>query len=227
VSLVLFGLFLFNGARPLVSLHLSEVNMIGWNALLSLFFFIQHSGMVRRRFRAGLATLVADHYHGVIYTFGSAFCLLVLVTLWQPSQTMLLELQGALRYAARGLFLLGAIGFAWGVHSLQIFDAFGEAPIKAHWTGAHAERNRLTARGAYQWVRHPLYFCALLLIWSCPVLTADRLFFNVLWSAWIFIGACLEERDLVAEFGDEYRQYQDKVPMLIPWRGRLQQGKSK
>ena len=67
-------------------------------------------------------------------------------------------------------------------------------------------------------LRHPLYFFVLLLIWSCPDLTVDRLLFNVLWTAWIFVGTCLEERDLVAEFGDAYRRYQESVPMLIPWR---------
>jgi hypothetical protein len=32
----------------------------------------------------------------------------------------------------------------------------------------------------------------------------------------IFIGSILEERDLVSDFGDIYRDYQRKVPMLIP-----------
>ena len=56
------------------------------------------------------------------------------------------------------------------------------------------------------------------MIWSYPHLTADRALFNVLWTLWIFTGSVLEERDLVAEFGDRYRDYQNKVPMLIPWR---------
>jgi methanethiol S-methyltransferase len=40
-----------------------------------------------------------------------------------------------------------------------------------------------------------------------------------LWTGWIFAGALFEERDLVAEFGDGYRAYQKKVPMLMPWKG--------
>jgi protein-S-isoprenylcysteine O-methyltransferase Ste14 len=32
------------------------------------------------------------------------------------------------------------------------------------------------------------------------------------------VGTVLEERDLVAAFGDAYREYQRKVPMLIPCR---------
>jgi len=53
-----------------------------------------------------------------------------------------------------------------------------------------------------------------------PDLSLDRLLFNVLWSVWIVLGAYFEERDLVADFGEEYRQYQKSVPMLMPWKGR-------
>jgi protein-S-isoprenylcysteine O-methyltransferase Ste14 len=45
----------------------------------------------------------------------------------------------------------------------------------------------------------------------------DRLLYNVLWSIWVVIGTFLEERDLVVDFGEPYRDYQRKVPMLIPW----------
>ena len=56
------------------------------------------------------------------------------------------------------------------------------------------------------------------MIWSYPDLTADRLLFDALWTTWIVVGTLLEERDLVASFGDAYREYQRKVPMLVPYR---------
>jgi protein-S-isoprenylcysteine O-methyltransferase Ste14 len=34
----------------------------------------------------------------------------------------------------------------------------------------------------------------------------------------VVVGTILEERKLVAEFGDEYRQYQREVSMLFPWK---------
>jgi len=57
-----------------------------------------------------------------------------------------------------------------------------------------------------------------LMIWSYPNLTADRMLFNVLCTIWMIIGTVLEERDLVVSFGKTYRDYQNKVPMLIPYR---------
>jgi len=74
----------------------------------------------------------------------------------------------------------------------------------------------ITVAGPYRWVRHPLYLFMILMIWSCPDLTADRLLFNLLWTVWVAIGSYFEERDLIIEFGDVYREYQKRVPMLIP-----------
>ena len=67
-------------------------------------------------------------------------------------------------------------------------------------------------------MRHPLYSGVLLVLWANPVLTADRLLFNILWSAWVIGATFQEERDLLHEFGAQYAEYQQHVPMLLPFR---------
>jgi protein-S-isoprenylcysteine O-methyltransferase Ste14 len=121
---------------------------------------------------------------------------------------------------ARAVYLFGMAGFVWGVRSLRSFDAFGAGTIRAHLKGKPPRPTRFVVRGPYRWVRHPLYLFSLMLIWSSPDVTTDRLLFNALFTVWIFAGSRLEERDLVAELGDAYRRYQREVPMLIPWRLR-------
>ena len=113
-------------------------------------------------------------------------------------------------------FLVAIAGFVWGVLSLRWFDPFGTLALKAHLRGSSPPALAFVAQGAYRCVRHPLYLCMLLLIWSAPRLSTDRLLFNVLWTAWIVVGTKLEERDLLADFGEIYRRYQLSVPMLIP-----------
>ena len=114
--------------------------------------------------------------------------------------------------------LVAFAGFLWGVRSLGAFDALGIEPVLARVGNKPAQAMPLAVRGAYRWVRHPLYTSSLLLIWSQPDLTYDRILFNVTWTLWVIVGAWLEERDLVANFGDSYLAYQRNVPMLIPWR---------
>ena len=218
-SLVVFAWFLWAGAPNLVRLGLGEPAALGLDAGLCLAFFVQHSGMVRRSCRQWMERFIPGEYGGAVYTIASGVPLIALVVLWQESPRMLASADGLLRWSLRAIFLVALVGFAWSVRSLKCFDPFGIAPIRQRLRGAAVESPPFTVQGPYRWVRHPLYFFSLLLIWFNPDLTPDRLLFNVLWTVWIVVGTVLEERDLVAAFGDRYREHQRKVPMLIPYRG--------
>lgn len=215
LSLLAMTIFVFKGSLNLVDLGLGAPGALAFNAFLSMAFFIQHSAMIRKSFRQWSVQFVQEKYHGALFTIASAILLLLLVLLWQKSHTLYVA-EGVVRWAFRSLFVVSVIGFYWGVRSLGRFDAYGLLPIlKVARIGAVAA-GHLTVRGPYRWVRHPLYLFSILMIWSCPDLTADRLLFNLLWTAWIVVGTMLEERDLVAQFGEDYRAYQTEVPMLIP-----------
>ena len=217
LSLLAFVLFIYGGAISLFQMNLPPSGWLFWDALLSLLFFIQHSGMIRRDFRARMANRISQRYHGAVFTVASSLVLALVVVLWQSSGQPLIELRGPLRWLARGMFFAGAAGIGWGF--FKGFDPYGMGPLKARLSGIPLKPQSLTIRGPYLWVRHPLYFFVLLMLWSCPDLTADRLFLNLLWTCWIFFGTLFEEKDLLAEFGDGYREYQRTVPMLIPWKG--------
>ncbi|MGH2606675.1 MAG: methyltransferase family protein, partial [Anaerolineales bacterium] len=76
---------------------------------------------------------------------------------------------------------------------------------------------RLVRHGLYRWVRHPLYTCALVFLWLTPVMTMSLLALYLGLSAYLVVGSVFEERRLVAEFGEAYREYQRQVPRLVPF----------
>ena len=217
-SLLLLCGFLFLSHFVGVDLGLSAVTALGFDAALCFAFFFQHSGMVRKSFQRKFGAVLPGHYFGAVYAIASGIVLLLVLSLWQPTHLILASAHGPLRWILRGTFVMAILGFVWSVRSLGSFDGFGVRPIRAEIFDRTPKELPLTIRGPYRWVRHPQYFLFLVLLWSHPDLTADRLLFNILWTIWIFLGSVLEERDLASEFGASYREYQNQVPMLLPVR---------
>jgi len=218
ISLSLFGWFLFYGPPLSLNLSLSMSSLVFWNSALCLIFFIQHSLMIRNSFRRIAMTKLPAHFHGWIYTIASALVIFVLVIFWQSSELTILQAGGGWRLLLRGIFMVGAVGIVWSVLSLNSFDAFGTGMLRAHVKQVKTVSSPLAFKGPYKFVRHPIYFFILIMIWSYPDLTLDRLIFNSLFSFWMVLATFWEENDLKEEFGEEYRHYQKMVPMLIPWK---------
>ncbi len=209
--------FIFWGPWIRLTPHIGIAGGLLVDALLCLLFFSQHSIMVRRRFRLWLTRTVRTELHGALYASASGACLLLLVSFWQPAGPSLGTPPVWIRWTMAGVFFLAAAGAWWGARALGEFDALGVKPALGIFDRHRSEAPMvLTVRGPYRWVRHPLYFLSLVIIWSGPVYTFDRMLHNLLWSVWIVIGAHNEERDLVACFGDAYRSYRQSVPMLLP-----------
>jgi protein-S-isoprenylcysteine O-methyltransferase Ste14 len=217
-SLLLFGLFLLGESFTIVDLGYRQPGILAWDALLCLLFFVQHSLMIRKPFRHRLTTVAPRHLQGALYTLVSGVVLIILMLLWQHSHQALISLQGISRWLVYGIFFACLVAMVWSLRALQSVDLLGIQQFKDHNHAAQGQPASLTIQGPYRWVRHPLYFLVLVMIWCCPDVTTDRLLFNVLFTAWIIIGTFLEERDLSAEFGEAYADYQRKVPMLIPYK---------
>jgi protein-S-isoprenylcysteine O-methyltransferase Ste14 len=78
----------------------------------------------------------------------------------------------------------------------------------------------MITRGLYSQVRHPLYTGGLMLIWLMPMMTLNLLAIFIILTVYLVLGAKLEEKRLIHEFGGPYRAYRQRVPMLFPrlWR---------
>ena len=81
----------------------------------------------------------------------------------------------------------------------------------------------LHTEGILNVIRHPWYVAGLLLVWAREI-DSVSLPVNIVFSVYLIVGAMLEERKLVLEFGQDYKDYQHRVSMFFPWKwivGRL------
>lgn len=218
VSMIVFTVFLYTGSLSLVKLGMEDARILWFDSALCMFFFIQHSIMIRKTFREWLENFIPLHYHGILYAIFSGTGLSMLVIFWQETSRTVIVLDDVFRLLLRMTFFIAITGLIWSAHSLRSFDIVGKGRLLAQMHNRQLPVMPFAIRGPYRYVRHPLYFFMLLIIWSCPDIALDRLLFNSLWSIWVVVGTVLEERDLVVSFGVNYRNYQTKVPMLIPWR---------
>ena len=73
--------------------------------------------------------------------------------------------------------------------------------------------------GIFGLTRHPWYLGSLLLIWSALRQYPLAVFLAAcILSVYLLVGTMLEERKIVASYGDRYREYQSRVSMLFPWK---------
>ena len=76
MSLLAFVIFLFVGSLNLFDMHLDESGVLWFDAGLSLLFFIQHSVMVRKRFRRWLARFIPEDYARATYAIASGIAVI-------------------------------------------------------------------------------------------------------------------------------------------------------
>jgi uncharacterized membrane protein len=124
-----------------------------------------------------------------------------------------IAIPAALNLAAIAFFVLGAMA-----HNNS--DFLGVRSAVTAMKGASQEiQDDLSTGGVLGWVRHPWYAGTLLLLWGHD-LDAAGLVTSALLSVYVLVGTLLEERKLVTAFGDDYRDYQRRVPMFIPRKPR-------
>ncbi|MCB9336574.1 MAG: isoprenylcysteine carboxylmethyltransferase family protein [Lewinellaceae bacterium] len=188
------------------------------NILLILLFGVQHSIMARQWFKKWWTKYVPQSIERSTFVLFTVSVLTTLFAFWQPmgGEVWVIE-NGFLSGALMAVFALGWVIALISTFMINHFDLFGLRQVWFYFRGKPYEPLRFRIPLFYKWVRHPLYVGFMLSFWAAPTMSFSRLFFALGLTIYILRAIRLEERDLIEHFGEKYRQYAERVPMLLPF----------
>jgi methanethiol S-methyltransferase len=82
------------------------------------------------------------------------------------------------------------------------------------------EKYTLRIKGPYKYSRHPVYFFSIIFLMFRAEMNLFYLTMFISFTTYFYIGSYFEEKKLVRLFGDVYKDYQENVPRIFPYRFR-------
>jgi protein-S-isoprenylcysteine O-methyltransferase Ste14 len=190
------------------------------NVLLISLFAVQHSVMARKQFKEWWTRYVPKSVERSTYVLLASLTLVLLFWQWRPIPTVVWQIADPqLAMAVMVLSFVGWVLVFTSTFLINHFELFGMHQVTNNLVGRPMPPVRFKTPMLYKMVRHPIYLGFIIAFWAAPAMTAGHLLFAAVTTAYIFVGILLEERDLVEQFGEEYRRYRQRVAMIVPSLG--------
>jgi protein-S-isoprenylcysteine O-methyltransferase Ste14 len=191
---------------------------IAINVLLLGLFALQHTIMARPAFKEVWTRWLPRHVERATFVLFSTAILAFMAWQWRPLPVPVWRIDNALPAA----LLVGISLAGWGIVLGSTFlidhlELFGVKQSVAYALGRKHGHPMFKERLLYKWVRHPLMLGFLIAFWATPTMSQGHLLFAIVTTAYVLVGLQIEERTLVYLHGEQYRDYQRRVPMLLPF----------
>ncbi|MCX7548547.1 isoprenylcysteine carboxylmethyltransferase family protein [Xanthomarina sp. F1114] len=189
------------------------------NTILLSVFALQHSIMARPKFKEWFTSIFSPAMERSTYVLLSSLALLLVYWQWQPITTIVWEAENKIVvYFLYGMFFLGWLIVFLSTFMISHFELFGLAQIFNNLKNRQTPNPKFQTNYFYKIVRHPIMLGFLIAFWATPTMTVGHLLFTLVTTIYIFVAVkYLEEKDLKNFIGEKYENYQEEVPMIIPF----------
>ena len=198
----------------------ATLNALLINMSLIALFGVQHTVMARPGFKKRWTRIVPKSIERSTYVLITSAILVLMFWLWRPMTGVVWDLQMVASQAVMwAVFFGGILIVLLSTFIIDHFDLFGLRQVWLNFKQRTYTHPRFMVTFFYKFVRHPIYVGWILFFWGTPRMTTGHLLMAAGMTAYMLIAIRFEERDLVRFLGDDYVQYREKVPMLIPKLG--------
>lgn len=187
------------------------------NTAVLLLFALQHSVMARPAFKRWWTRIVPEPIERSTYVLFASLALALVYVAWQPIPEVVWDVRSEpARIALWTLFGVGWFTVFIATFMIGHFDLFGLRQVWRALRDQPRPDDRFRVPGLYRVIRHPIMTGFLIAFWATPTMTVGHLFFAAVTTGYILVAVQIEERDLVARFGNRYREYRGQVPAFFP-----------
>ncbi|MCU0578696.1 MAG: hypothetical protein MUF69_04030 [Desulfobacterota bacterium] len=177
-----------------------------------------HSAMISETVTGFLKARLGDSFRFYRLFFNSIALLTIIPVLWYSHslrQEAIFRWEGVWLVPQYLLLACGVLLAVAGGRHYSLGQFVGISQLRGASSGGLATGGGIDSSGVLGLVRHPWYTAVVLLLWARDMDMA-ALAGNCVLTVYIVVGTLLEERKLVHEFGDAYRNYQRRVSMFVP-----------
>lgn len=191
--------------------------------LLFLLFGVSHSILASNKIKERIVEKVGDKiaFYRFFYNLSSLIIFVAIYEIAPKPNLIVYDLPYPWDLIVFGLQVLSIAGLIWAVLLVDLKEFAGINQIVRWYQGNYDpeeldEHKTFIVKGAFKYSRHPIYFFAILFLGLRPTMDLFYLTVFLCITAYFVIGSFYEEDKLLKHFGEDYREYQNRVPRLIP-----------
>jgi methanethiol S-methyltransferase len=179
--------------------------------LLAVCFAVPHSILLAPPVSKWLRRWIPSGLQGSLHCTTSCLTLLAMFHYWGRMEIEVWHATGWVEQAILAGFYGSWVSLLYSLYCTGLGYQTGLTQWWYWFRQTPAPKREFVTRGAFRYMRHPVYMSFLGLIWFTPVMTLDHAILTVVWTAYIYAGSYFKDRRLLKFIGEPYYEYGKRI----------------